>query len=169
MRNKGAEMGELQDKVVLITGATRGIGKGIAEVCAREGARVIVSSIEQHLVEEVAASLPGSLERHSGLFLDVANPEHRTNAINFVIEKYGRLNGLVNNAGIDFRKPFLETSFQDWQKIMDVDLNSVFALSQLAIAQFIQQCGGGDCQHYFCPYYRDLFRFLPVCRCQRGG
>lgn len=133
---------ELQDKVILVTGASRGIGKAIAQVCAREGAKVIVSSNEENATEAVAAALPGEEGRHSALFLDVTRDTNRRRAFDFIMEKYGRLDGLVNNAGIDFSEPFLETTPAEWQRVMEVDFNAVLELCQLAIALF-KELGGG--------------------------
>jgi len=133
---------ELKDKVILVTGASRGIGKAISQVCAREGAQLIVSSNEKAPAEAVAASLPGEETRHSSLFLDVTKDSDRRRAFDFIMGKYGRLDGLVNNAGIDFSAPFLETTPREWQKVMEVDFNAVFELCQLAIALY-KELGGG--------------------------
>lgn len=133
---------ELQDKVVLVTGAGRGIGKAIAQVCAREGAKVIVSSNEEGPTEAVATALPGEEGRHSALFLDVTQDSNRRRAFDFIMEKYGRLDGLVNNAGIDFSEPFLETTPAEWQRVMEVDFNAVLELCQQAIALY-KELGGG--------------------------
>lgn len=135
-------MGELQDKVVLITGASRGIGKAIAEVCAREGAQVIASGIEPALTEALVQSFPGGAKRHLSLALDVTRPDARAAAMDQILSRYQRLDGLVNNAGIDFARPFLQTSPEDWHRVMAVDLEAVFALCQLAIRQFLTQGGG---------------------------
>jgi len=132
-------MSELENKVVLVTGATRGIGEGIAQVLAREGARVVVSSIELERAHELATTLPGGAARHLGLRLDVTSEHDRAAAVAAVVGHYGRLDGLVNNAGINFVKPFEQTTMADWRKVMDFDLDSVFDLCQRAIGQFLRQ------------------------------
>ncbi len=136
-------MGELQDKVILVTGASRGIGRATCQVLAREGAKVVVSSIEPDEVKKVAVSLPGGVdERHLPLYLDVSSPTDRETGVAAALEHYGRLDGLVNNAGINFVKPFVDTSPDDWRHVMSVDLDSVYDLSHKAITQFLKQGGG---------------------------
>lgn len=136
-------MDELQDKVILITGASRGIGKAISEVCAQRGAIVVVSSIEKEHTDFIARNLPGGLDRHSSVYLDVTNPQDRKQTYELILKKYKKLDGLVNNAGIDFNKPLFETTSTDWNNVMKVNLDPVFELSQLAIKQFLTQQGGG--------------------------
>ena len=133
---------ELKDKVVLITGATRGIGKSIAEVCAREGAKVIVTGIEVEEGKAVVDQLEGGSKKHFWHFLDVTHHRDRIKVFDFIHREIGRLDGLVNNAGLDFSKAFLDTSWDEWRKILAVDLDAVFALSQLAI-EWYKAHGGG--------------------------
>lgn len=135
-------MAELQDKVILITGATRGIGQASAEICAREGAKVILSSIEAERADQLAGALPGGPQRHAGLLLDVTDPDHRQRAFDFIHERFGRLDGLVNNAGIYFSKAFHETERNEWDRVMEMDLNAVYDLSQHAIKLFLESGGG---------------------------
>ena len=135
-------MGELSDKVILVTGASRGIGLGISKVLAREGAQVIVSSIEIDQTQKVVEALPGGEKRHLSLYLDVTNCEDRAKAFDVVKERYGRLDGLVNNAGIYFGAPFMENTMADWKRVMAMDLDAVYDLCHRAIRLFLQQGGG---------------------------
>lgn len=135
-------MGELKNKVILITGASRGIGLGIAKVCAREGAKVVVSSPNLENCKKVVKMLPGGEMVHCSLSLDVTLEQDLENGIAIILERYGKIDGLVNNAGIDFGKPLMETSTTDWNKVMDINLNSVFSLCQLIIPHFLKQGSG---------------------------
>ncbi|MDZ4697391.1 MAG: SDR family oxidoreductase [Deltaproteobacteria bacterium] len=136
-------MAELAEKVIIVTGATRGIGLGTAQVLAREGARVVVTSIEGDRCQEIAAALPGGLERHGGVRMDVSDDDERAQGISYALKRFGRINGLVNNAGVNFDKPFLETSLSDWRRLMSINLESVFDLSRRVIAEFVRQGEGG--------------------------
>ena len=137
-------MKELENKVILVTGASRGIGRGIVDVLVREGAKVIVSSIESEFTDEIVASLPGASSEHMSLYLDVTDFDSREAAIKAVIARYGRIDGLVNNAGINFVKTFAETTWEDWQKVINMDLSAVFHLCQLTIEQIMKQGHGGS-------------------------
>ncbi len=134
--------GEVQDKVILVTGATRGIGQASCEVLAREGAQVVVSSIEADRVETVVVDLPGGRDKHLPLGLDVSREEDIHQAFDAIQKRYARLDGLVNNAGVLIDKMFMETTRADWDRLMEVDMNSIFVLSQKAIDLFLQQGGG---------------------------
>jgi len=136
-------MGELKNKIILVTGASRGIGKSIAQICAREGATIIASSRTLKANNDFIKSLPNQELDHSTLTLDVAKPEDIENAFKFILSKYGRLDGLVNNAGVDFTQPFLETSLNDWHRLLDINISSVFLLSQLAIKAMLKNKKGG--------------------------
>lgn len=136
-------MGELKNKIILVTGSSRGIGKSIAEVCAREGATIIASSRTLKANDDLIKSLPNQDLDHSALTLDVAKTEDIENAFDFILKKYGRLDGLVNNAGIDFSKPFLESTLKAWKRVMDININSVFLLSQFAIKAMLKNENGG--------------------------
>lgn len=134
--------GEVQDKVILVTGATRGIGQASCEVLAREGAQVVVSSIEADRVDTVVAGLPGGPDRHLPLALDVSRDQDIKNAFDAIQKRYSRLDGLVNNAGVLIDKVFMDTTRADWDRLMEVDMNSIFVLSQKAIDLFLKQGGG---------------------------
>ena len=121
--------GELQDKVILVTGATRGIGLATCKVLAREGAQVVVSSVEANRVETVVADLPGGQDRHMPLALDVRSEQDINNGFAAIEKQYARLDALVNNAGVLIDKSFMETTRADWDGLLEVDLNSIFVLS----------------------------------------
>ncbi len=135
--------GELKDKVILVTGATRGIGEAIVHVLAREGAHVVASSIEAQRATELAATLPGGEKRHLGLELDVTDEAQRARAFDLIQGRFGRLDGLVNNAGANFSKPFTETTLGQWRRLFDINLDSVFDLSRRAIDLFLAQAPQG--------------------------
>lgn len=126
----------LTDKVVIVTGAGGGLGAGIARVCSREGARVVVADIRESAAQAVAESLPGA-----GLAVacDVGDDDAQTRLVEETVAHFGRIDGLVNNAGINFAKPFLETTAAEWERIIRVDLRAVFFLSQKVCRQMLAQ------------------------------
>jgi NAD(P)-dependent dehydrogenase (short-subunit alcohol dehydrogenase family) len=126
----------LNKKTIIVTGAGGGLGEGIARICHREGANVVVADIRGEAAQEVAASLG---EEALAITCNVAETTHLQNLIAATLARFGRIDGLVNNAGVNFSKPFLETTLTDWERVMSVDLRAVFALSQLVCKQFMSQ------------------------------
>jgi len=130
----------LKDKVVIVTGAGGGLGAGIARVCSREGASVVVADIRGDAAQALAESLPGPA---LGLPCDVGDDDAQHLLVVQAVERFGRIDGLVNNAGINFAKPFLDTTEAEWERIIRVDLRAVFFLSQKVSRQMLAQSQPG--------------------------
>lgn len=122
----------LKDKVAVVTGAGRGIGKGIALELAKEGCNVVVSDINLEESEKVVAEVEKFGVKGLAVKCDVSKKEEVDALINQTIEKFSKLDVLVNNAGIFPFKPFLELTEEDWDKVLNVNLKSVFLCSQAA-------------------------------------
>lgn len=123
-----------KDKVAVVTGASQGIGWGIANKLGAEGARVIVGDLNQ-----IADPFPfEAVYRH----LDVTDETSVKRFFAEVENLFGRLDILVNNAGIMFEKHFLDTSVEDWDRMMAVNLRGVFVCSKYAAELMIQAQGG---------------------------
>jgi 3-oxoacyl-[acyl-carrier protein] reductase len=131
----------LENKTILITGAAGGLGEGIARVCHREGANVVISDIRGEGVKELATSL-GS--RAMALRCDVRRVEDLSRLVEQSLQRFGKIDGLVNNAGMNFVKPFLDTNLEEWEQVISVDLRAVFLLTQLVCHQMLRQSGGGS-------------------------
>ncbi len=130
----------LSGKVVIVTGAGGGIGEGIARVCHREGASVVLADIRGDAAWRVAESLG---ERAAAVSCDVRAEADLAALVNWTIARWGRVDGLVNNAGIDFSKPFLDLTPEDWDAVMAVDLRAIFLLTQHACRQMLAQSPAG--------------------------
>lgn len=130
----------LTDRVVIVTGAGGGLGAGIARVCSREGARVVVADIREHAAQAVAESLP---VEGLAVACDVGDDDAQTRLVEATVARFGRIDGLVNNAGINFAKPFLETTAAEWDRIIRVDLRAVFFLSQKVCRRMLAQARPG--------------------------
>lgn len=134
---------ELDGQVVVVTGAGRGIGRQIALDAARSGARVAVGSRTLGELETLAAeiaALGGECFYH---FLDVTDVAKIQVFVERVVEHYGRLDVLVNNAGYNKLAPALEYTEELFDRIVDANLKSVFFCSQIAARQMIAQGSGG--------------------------
>lgn len=133
--------GLLDNQTIVITGAGGGLGEGIARVCHREGANVVIADVRDEAAQNVARTLG---ERALAVPCDVRDDAQIAHLVKASIERFGRINGLVNNAGVNFSKPFLETSSEEWERVLSVDLRAVFFLTQSVCRQMIEQGGGGS-------------------------
>jgi len=124
-------MPNLTGKVAIVTGSTKGIGLAIAERMVNEGASVVVSSRTPADVDSVAERLG---EHAIGIPCDVADPAACQRLVAQTVERLGRLDVLVNNAGFGIFKPISEMSVEEWQRQIDVNLGGVFYLSKAALS-----------------------------------
>jgi 2-hydroxycyclohexanecarboxyl-CoA dehydrogenase len=115
-------MGRMDDKVAVVTGAGRGIGRAIAEVLAAEGATVVATDVDEAGARETAAALG---DAHLGLAVDVASRESVDAMVAAVREHHGRIDVLVNNAGWDKVGPFVDSDPADWDRILAINLYGV--------------------------------------------
>ncbi|HTX86628.1 MAG TPA: SDR family NAD(P)-dependent oxidoreductase [Candidatus Nanoarchaeia archaeon] len=122
----------LKNKIAIVTGSRRGIGLGIAEELAREGCNVVISDIDQKDCEAVAEEIKKMGVDAIGVACDVSQKSDVENLIKQTVKKFGRIDIMVNNAGIYPFKPFLELSEDDWNKVININLKSVFFCSQEA-------------------------------------
>ncbi|HKG13300.1 MAG TPA: glucose 1-dehydrogenase [Pyrinomonadaceae bacterium] len=134
----------LKDKVALVTGASSGIGRAIAERFASEGAHVGVNYLPRGSGEADARGIVESLKTE-GLAVggDVSKRADVERMVGEVLERFGRLDIAVCNAGIEIKRPFLEATDEEWEKVIGVNLYGAFVVSQAAARQMVKQGGGG--------------------------
>jgi NAD(P)-dependent dehydrogenase (short-subunit alcohol dehydrogenase family) len=131
----------LRDRVAIVTGAGKGIGYGIAEEFAKEGARVVIATIE---AEGYQAAERIRVTGGDALFVqtDVASQKSIEQMVHIVSDHYGRVDILVNNAGITECIPILDAEIEDWDRLMNIDLRGVFLCSKLVIPYMQKQKSG---------------------------
>jgi 3-oxoacyl-[acyl-carrier protein] reductase len=132
----------LKDKAALITGGGRGIGAATAFLFAEEGARVGIVDIRDGGLKEVAAQARQRGFEFKTFVGDVSKKEQIERVMEEFIQGFGRIDVLVNNAGIAISRPFLEKSVEDWVKTLDVNLIGVFLCSQSAARYMLEQKSG---------------------------
>jgi glucose 1-dehydrogenase len=135
---------QLENKVAAVTGSSLGIGRAIAVAFAREGASVAIN-YRSHPEEGQAAV--DEIEKGGGRAIsvqaDVSEPEGVQNLIQQTVKEFGRLDIMVNNAGIEQKIPFLDTPLEAWEKVISVNLTGVWLGCQEAARQMVSQGEGG--------------------------
>ena len=133
----------LKDRVTIVTGASRGIGRSIAELFAQEGAKVVINYIRS---AKEAAALADQINKRGGQAIavkaDVSKQKDVKYLIKTTLEKFGRIDILVNNAGIHFTDDFLEAKEQVWDKTMDINLKGAYLCSKEVAPVMLKQKKG---------------------------
>lgn len=124
----------MNKKVVLITGASRGIGKSIAILLAEKGYTVIANYNKS---EQKALELKHNYKNIDIFQADVSKREDVQSLVNYTLNKYGKIDVLINNAGIDIFKMFQDISDEDWNKILNTNLYSAFCATQEVLPNMI--------------------------------
>ena len=131
----------LQDQVVVITGAAGGIGGALARGFAAAGARLVACDVNPR-VHELAAQWQKDGMQVDSLTFDLTREEEIGQAFAQIVERHGRIDVLINNAGVIVRTPFLELKREEWQKVIDVDLTACFLMAQQAARLMVRQGSG---------------------------
>jgi 2-deoxy-D-gluconate 3-dehydrogenase len=133
----------LKNKTAIVTGGAMGIGFGIAYRLAEAGANVVIADINEKAAEEAAKSLEKKGWKASSVKTDVSNEESVTETTAFAVKSYGRVDILVNNAGIYPTVPIMNLKPSDFDKIIAINLKSIFLFTKAVAAQMIKQSSGG--------------------------
>lgn len=133
---------DITGKVALVTGGTSGLGRAIAIGFAEAGTRVFAGSRDPGKVADTIEALRVVGPGHEAFTLDVANPTAIGPVVDYVRDKAGRIDILVNAAGITHRSPALEMSVDDWRRVLDVNLTGTFLVCQ-AVGRLMKEQGGG--------------------------
>ncbi len=132
----------LDGKVAVVTGAARGIGRAVAERLAAAGAHVVIADRDDAEAALTSAAIERSGDKASALPLDVTDRDQIAAVVEHLAAKHGRIDVLVNNAGIVRNAPAVEMSLDDWQSVIDIDLGGVFHCSQAFGRRMIADGGG---------------------------
>jgi len=147
--NNGTGSNRLQDQVAVVTGASSGIGAGIALALGAEGARVVVnysSTIDgaKKVVDEITASGGAAM----AIRADVSKEEDVKSMFRQTIEAYGTVDVLINNAGLQQDAAFVDMTLAQWQRVIDINLTGQFLCAREAAREFIRRgVKPGSIQH----------------------
>lgn len=125
----------LQDKVSVITGGSRGIGEAIAKMFGKEGSKIVIADVNEETGNTAIEGLRASGIEAIFVKTDVSNEESVINLMNEAVNAFGSVDVLVNNAAVSIRKSAEDTSFEEWQKVLGVNLNGAFLCSKYAVPE----------------------------------
>jgi len=137
-------MGRLDGKTVLVTGGSRGIGRGIAETVAAEGANVAVNYMEHAAAaNEVVAAIRATGRQAIAVQADVSNREQVEAMVTQVSAELGPIDVLVNNAGVESIVPFLELTDDEWERVTHINLKGPWTVGQVVARAMVERGAGG--------------------------
>ena len=136
-------MNRLDNKVCLVTGAASGLGKRIAEVYAANGGKVVVADLKLEAAEAVAAAIRASGHDALALAMDVSDEVQVVDGVAKAIARYGRIDVLVSNAGIQIIDAVTELSFADWKKMLAIHLDGAFLTTRECMKDLQARGQGG--------------------------
>ena len=136
-------MDRVKNKVAIVTGGAGGLGKAQAFLLASEGAKVVVTDVEEGSIAAIAAEIGRTGGKAVAMKLDVTSESEWQSAIDQTLELFGRLDILVNNAGVIIYKKIEDTTLAEWQWLMRVNLDGVFLGTKSAISA-MKKTGGGS-------------------------
>ena len=139
-------MGIVDGKVAIVTGGTRGIGYTIVKEFLKNGAKVALAGSRQETVDQALAKLAeeGFTDNVMGIAPTLTDPEAVAAAFASVVERFGRVDVLCNNAGVSSRTPLVDYTLDEFEKVMAVNVTAVFVCSQAAARIMIEQGDGGS-------------------------
>jgi NAD(P)-dependent dehydrogenase (short-subunit alcohol dehydrogenase family) len=136
------EQFSLKDKVSIMTGGARGLGKAMAQSLAQAGSDIVIVDLDLETAQKTADLLASEGIRALALRVDITNPAEVDRMVDEIVEKFGRIDVLFNNAGIAQWVNAEEMNLEDWRRIMNVNLDSVFIMSQAVGKIMIKQQKG---------------------------
>ncbi len=124
-------------RVALVTGGASGIGYAVARQLGDLGAGIMIADIDIDRANAAADQLVQAGINAAAIHLDVCKPEQAQGAVDRTIDRYGKLDILVHSAGVGIERPFLETTPEEWRRLIDIDLSGTFYCAQAAARQMI--------------------------------
>ena len=133
---------ELTGKVALVTGAAQGIGKAVALMLARNGADIVVSDVNVEKAQETSQEIQSLGRKALALKVDVSRPDDVDRMVQTIVEQLGKIDILINNAGIARDKLILRMTEEDWDAVLDVNLKGTFNCTKAVVRHMMKQRSG---------------------------
>ena len=135
---------QLKDKVAFITGSASGLGKEIAMLYAKEGAKIVIADMNKEAADATAAELKASGAEAIGVSVDVTSEEQVDAAVEAAVSAFGGIDILVSNAGIQIVHPVEEFTFAEWKKMLAIHLDGAFLTTKACLKHMYAQGRGGS-------------------------
>ena len=132
----------LEGKVILVTGAARGLGAAICRILSEEGAIMVATDVNAPLLEETVADILAAGGKVAGYAMNVTDENSVEDTLQSVMEEHGRIDAVINNAGIDYTKSIEELSYDEWRKVIEVNLTGPFIVTK-AVYTYMKKQGSG--------------------------
>jgi NAD(P)-dependent dehydrogenase (short-subunit alcohol dehydrogenase family) len=140
----GRDLFDLTGKVTIVTGSGRGLGKVIAKGMAEYGATIVTSSRTESEAQQTAQEIQDAGGTAASFRCDTSVRQQCQDLVDFAVQRFGKLDVLVNNAGIDIIKPAVEYSEDEWDQVLNINLKGYFNCAQIAGRQMLKQGTGGS-------------------------
>jgi NADP-dependent 3-hydroxy acid dehydrogenase YdfG len=135
-------MNNVKGKVILVTGGGQGLGAAICRTMAEDGAKVIAVDVNETKLQNVAKEITDSGGNIKSYSMNVADEKNVEDVINRIIKEYGKIDAVINNAGIDYTKSIEEITYDEWNKVISVNLTGPFNVSK-TVYPFMKKNGSG--------------------------
>lgn len=133
---------KLDGKVAIVTGGGKGIGEAISHAYAEEGATVVIADIDREAADRTQETIAAKGGKASAMAVDVAESASIKTMVDTTVSEHGRIDVLVNNAGVRFIKGFLQHSEDDWNKMLQINLTGPFLCAQAVVPHMLAGGGG---------------------------
>jgi NAD(P)-dependent dehydrogenase (short-subunit alcohol dehydrogenase family) len=136
------ELKTIKGKVVVITGAARGLGAAICRILSEDGAIIIATDVNASLLEETVSKILKQGGKAAGYGMNVTNENNVEDTISQIVKEYGTIDVLINNAGVDYTKSVVELTHKEWRQVIEVNLTGPFIVSK-AVYPYMKENGSG--------------------------
>jgi NAD(P)-dependent dehydrogenase (short-subunit alcohol dehydrogenase family) len=136
------ELKTIKGKVIVITGAARGLGAAICRILSEDGAIIIATDINASLLEETVGKILEQGGKAAGYAMNVTNENNVEDTISQIVKEYGTIDVLINNAGVDYTKSVVELTHKEWRQVIEVNLTGPFIVSK-AVYPYMKENGSG--------------------------
>ncbi|MBT1702862.1 SDR family oxidoreductase [Chryseosolibacter indicus] len=136
------QLNTIEGKVILVTGAARGLGAAICRILSEDGAIMIATDVNASLLEKTVNEITSQGKKAYGYTLNVTDENNVEETVKKIVNDHGKIDVIVNNAGVDYTKSIEELSYKEWRQVIDVNLTGPFIVTK-AVYPYMKKNGSG--------------------------